>query len=317
MRMPPARASCVRVAVAVVAVSVAGSWVPGQPGGRLHAASGVQPPPAAPEAVRSLVDRYCVACHNERRIGASGEPASVLDAQIRAAGLALDTADAEHPQRDAERWERVIARLRAGSMPPAGRPRPRREEARAVHVYASFTERRRASLWTGTLGSVAGAGALAALAGVVAPPAWSYAGVVASTLASAAALGGALAAMTWGHWYLTNSGLPKRPLEEMSLLLLAALAVQIVLVAVALAAPVRAVPFTDSAFGVDLEANPALWLRVAVGLIFPALLSWFAWRAATIRGMMSATGLLYIALGAVLAGAVLARGLLFSTGAAV
>ena len=139
MRMPPARASCVRVAVAVVAVSVAGSWVPGQPGGRLHAASGVQPPPAAPEAVRSLVDRYCVACHNERRTGASGEPASVLDAQIRAAGLALDTADAEHPQRDAERWERVIARLRAGSMPPAGRPRPRREEARAV---ASWLETR-------------------------------------------------------------------------------------------------------------------------------------------------------------------------------
>ena len=187
----------------------------------------------------------------------------------------------------------------------------------ALHVYASFSERRPASLWTGTLGSIAGAGALVAFAGVVAPPAWSYAGVVASTLASAAALGGALGAMTWGHWYLTNSGLPKRPLEEMSLLLLAALAVQLALVAVALAAPVRTAPFTDSAFGVDLEANPALWLRVAVGLIFPALLSWFAWRAAAIRGMMSATGLLYIALGAVLAGAVLARGLLFSTGAAV
>ena len=45
----------------------------------------------------------------------------------------------------------------------------------ALHTYASFTERRRASLWTGTAGSVAGAGALAAFAGVVAPPAWSYA----------------------------------------------------------------------------------------------------------------------------------------------
>ncbi len=187
----------------------------------------------------------------------------------------------------------------------------------ALHTYASFTERRRASLWTGTAGSVAGAGALAAFAGVVAPPAWSYAGVVASTLASAAALGGALAAMTWGHWYLTNSGLPKRPLEEMSLLLLAALGAQLGLVVVALVAPVRDAPFTDSAFGLELEANPALWLRVAVGLLFPGLLAWLAWRAASIRGMMSATGLLYIALGAVLAGALLARGLLFSTGAAV
>ena len=186
-----------------------------------------------------------------------------------------------------------------------------------LHAWASFSGRRRASLWAGTAGSAAGAGALAALAGVVAPPAWSYAGVVASTLASAAALGGALAAMTWGHWYLTNSGLPQRPLEEMSLLLLAALGAQLALVAVALVAPVRDAPFTDSAFGLELEENPALWLRVAVGLLFPGLLAWLAWRAASIRGMMSATGLLYIALGAVLAGALLARGLLFSTGAAV
>ena len=139
MRTPPAGASCVRVAVAAVAVSLAGSWIPGPPAGRLHAAPGAQPPPADPEAVRGLVDRYCVACHNERRIAAGGEPPSVLDAQIRSAGLALDTADAERPQRDAERWERVIARLRAGSMPPAGRPRPPRDDARAV---ASWLEAR-------------------------------------------------------------------------------------------------------------------------------------------------------------------------------
>lgn len=207
--------------------------------------------------------------------------------------------------------------LNAGWIPPFRAALGAFALLAALHAYASLTGRRTASLWMGTLGSLAGAGALAALAGVLSPPAWSYLGVAASTLASAAVLGGALAAMTWGHWYLTNSGLPKRPLEEMSLLLLAALGVQLVLLVVALLAPVRAAPFTDSAFGVDLEANPALWLRVAVGLIFPALLAWFAWKAAAIRGMMSATGLLYIALGAVLAGAVLARGLLFSTGAAV
>ena len=36
------------------------------------------------------------------------------------------------PSADAELWERVIARLAAGSMPPAGRPRPGAEETRAV-----------------------------------------------------------------------------------------------------------------------------------------------------------------------------------------
>ena len=54
-----------------------------------------------------------------------------------------------------------------------------------------------------------------------------------------------------------------------------------------------------------------------VGLVFPLVVTALAWKAATIRGMMSATGLLYIALGLLLAGEVLARGLLFTTGAAV
>jgi hypothetical protein len=38
-----------------------------------------------------------------------------------------------------------------------------------------------------------------------------------------------------------------------------------------------------------------------------------AWQSSVVRAMMSAAGLLYIALGAVLAGEVLARGLLFVT----
>lgn len=54
---------------------------------------------------RQFLDRYCVACHN---------------AKLRTAGVALDHADAAN----AELWERVIAKLRAGSMPPPGSPRP-------------------------------------------------------------------------------------------------------------------------------------------------------------------------------------------------
>ena len=127
-------------------------------------------------------------------------------------------------------------------------------------------------------------------------------------------IGGSLMAMSWGHWYLTNSGLPKEPLEQMSLLVVGALGLQLVLLVVGVIAPVREVPLTESAFGVSLGANPAFWLRVAVGLLFPLFLSVLAWKAASIRGMMSATGLLYIATGAVLAGEVLARGLLFATG---
>jgi hypothetical protein len=91
---------------------------------------------------------------------------------------------------------------------------------------------------------------------------------------------------------------------------------QTVLVLIGTFAPAQEVPLSDG-LGVSLGANPAFWLRVGVGLLFPIAVTWLAFRAAQIRGMMSATGLLYIALGAVLAGEVLARGLLFSTGHAV
>ena len=90
------------LAAAAVAVGTAGSWAPGPPSGRLLAAEAAQPP-ASSQSVRGLLDRYCVSCHNEGRVGAVGGSASVLDAQLRATGLALDTVDAERPVADAER----------------------------------------------------------------------------------------------------------------------------------------------------------------------------------------------------------------------
>jgi hypothetical protein len=64
---------------------------------------------------------------------------------------------------------------------------------------------------------------------------------------------------------------------------------------------------------VGLAGNPAFWLRIGVGLVFPVVLTYMAWQSSIVRAMMSAKGLLYIAPGAVLADEVLARGLLFVT----
>lgn len=187
----------------------------------------------------------------------------------------------------------------------------------ALHLVAALREHEVLAVRFGILGSVAGALALAAIGVLVAPPAWSVIGVVGSVLAAALLLGGALMAMMWGHWYLTSGRLPKEPMEQMSLVVLGAVFVQTLFVILAVVIPVREVPLSDSSIGVGFGGNPAFWLRVLVGLVFPALLAWLAYRTARIRGMMSATGLLYIALGALLAGEVLARGLLFSTGRVV
>ena len=56
-----------------------------------------------------MFDKYCVSCHNQR---------------LRTAGFAIDGLDPANPAGNPEAWEKVIAKLRAGSMPPAGRPRP-------------------------------------------------------------------------------------------------------------------------------------------------------------------------------------------------
>ena len=60
----------------------------------------------------ALLARYCVGCHNDR----------TLTAGVSLQGLDLDRAG-EHLG-DAELWEKVVRKLRARSMPPAGRPRP-------------------------------------------------------------------------------------------------------------------------------------------------------------------------------------------------
>jgi hypothetical protein len=186
-----------------------------------------------------------------------------------------------------------------------------------VQVIAVLGARRRMGIVLGVAGSVVGGLALIAIGVLIAPPAWSLVGVVGSLLASALLLGAGLMSMMWGHWYLTSGRLPKEPMEQMALLVLGAVILQTAFVVLAVVIPAREVPMSEGSIGVALSANPAFWLRVGVGLLFPAGLAWLAWRTARIRGMMSATGLLYIALGALLAGEVLARGLLFTTGQVV
>src|SRR5437867_5125120 len=89
---------------------------------------------AAPQKdpARGVLDQYCVTFHNEK---------------LRTAGLALDKLDVMHPNSNAEVWERVIEKLRAGSMPPPGRPRPDTATYRAV---ATWLEHEIDRAWTAT-----------------------------------------------------------------------------------------------------------------------------------------------------------------------
>ncbi len=74
---------------------------------------------------RALVDQYCVGCHNEK---------------LKTGGLALDKISLDHPAENAETWEKVIRKVRAGMMPPAGARRPDRA------ALDAFTEKLAAEL---------------------------------------------------------------------------------------------------------------------------------------------------------------------------
>jgi len=73
---------------------------------------------------RAFFDKYCVTCHDQDQ---------------RTAGLALDTLDLSKPGEHAEVLEKVIVKLRSGSMPPPGMPRPDAATYRAVATALEST----------------------------------------------------------------------------------------------------------------------------------------------------------------------------------
>src|SRR5258708_140377 len=72
---------------------------------------------------RAVLDQYCITCHSTR---------------VKTAGLDLESLNLSVPGANAETWEKVIAKLRAGSMPPPGRPRP---DNATYHAVAETLER--------------------------------------------------------------------------------------------------------------------------------------------------------------------------------
>ena len=82
-------------------------------GATLALLAGVAAETAAQTPSRELLDGYCVTCHNAR---------------LQTANLALDAVDLERVGEHAEALEKVVRKLRAGQMPPEGRPRPARDD---------------------------------------------------------------------------------------------------------------------------------------------------------------------------------------------
>ena len=175
--------------------------------------------------------------------------------------------------------------------------------------------RGRRGVWPAVAAFLAGIASLA-----FAALAWGTGGAVATLmlgtqlLVLTAATGGVFAAMVLGHWYLVTPRLPEAPLVLVSrgLLVVVGLQVALFLVWVGLGAG----PGASGGPFAALVGPWALfvWLRLVVGLAFPLVVSWAALQTARSRSMESATGLLYINVGTIAAGTIVAAGLYFGAG---
>lgn len=129
----------------------------------------------------------------------------------------------------------------------------------------------------------------------------------------ALATGGVFAAMILGHWYLVTPRLPEQPLVLVASRLRWVVALQGLLfvawvglgVGPGSPGPLAALIGPFALF---------VWLRLLVGLVFPLVLCWMAVQTARTRSMESTTGLLYINVGTIAAGTILAAGLYFGAG---
>ncbi len=76
----------------------------------------------SPATQTAVLNKYCITCHS---------------AKLRTGGLSLQDADLANVPAAAETWEKVIRKLRTGSMPPQGMPHP---DTATTNNLASFLE---------------------------------------------------------------------------------------------------------------------------------------------------------------------------------
>ena len=110
------------------------AWIAAVPANHSTSAAAAQVPAPSPVAAnRATFERYCLTCHTTRQKERGVVP------------VALDTLDLSRVAADAAVWEKVVLKLRAGVMPPAGAPRP----DKATHDgFASWLEGELDRSWT-------------------------------------------------------------------------------------------------------------------------------------------------------------------------
>src|SRR5215831_1659955 len=83
------------------------------------------------ESQTALLKQYCSGCHNDN---------------TKTGGMTLTKFDATHPEQNPELTEKMIKKLRAGLMPPAGLKRPEKDQVKQMVATLETAMDRIASL---------------------------------------------------------------------------------------------------------------------------------------------------------------------------
>ena len=133
-------------------------------------------------------------------------------------------------------------------------------------------------------------------------------------LAATALLGSVMLTMVFGHWYLVIPKLSIDPLKLLTKVLIGTIAIRAltILVSLILLQMEQTIPLGAVLRELMVRQGIFFWPRIIFGVLVPVILAAMIWSTIQIRHTQAATGLLYLAVVALLFGEFFSKFLLFA-----
>jgi hypothetical protein len=133
-------------------------------------------------------------------------------------------------------------------------------------------------------------------------------------LAATALLGSVMLTMVFGHWYLVVPRLSIDPLKRLTKVLIGAIGIRILTIVASLVVLQfkNSIPLAAVLRELTVQQGIFFWPRVIFGVLVPMILAVMIWSTVKIRHTQAATGLLYLAVVALLFGEFFSKFLLFA-----
>jgi hypothetical protein len=143
---------------------------------------------------------------------------------------------------------------------------------------------------------------------------WENWALLVNHLAATALLGSVMLTMVFGHWYLVIPRLSIDPLKRLTKVLMGTIGFRVVTIVISfvILQVEQSVPLTAIFRELFIEQAMFFWPRVIFGVVVPIVLAVMIWSTVKIQHTQAATGLLYLAVVALLFGEFFSKFLLFA-----